>query len=185
MKKILITSFEPFGNRTINKSNEISNLLIIKNNLVRKILLPVTYSNFNTLYNEISEFKPKILIMFGESPYKEDVSIEFKAKNIMNCSLADNEQVIHKNVIIDNSFSEFLETNFNKDLLKKLIQKYELNEHYDAGGYVCNSTYFNALKIIQDDECYVLFIHLNKDIKNNDIVSEKISRFIEELSESI
>lgn len=60
--KILITAFEPFENINTNSSLEVLNNIKIKNDNIKKLILPVKLNtSFNILKDEINKYNPDII----------------------------------------------------------------------------------------------------------------------------
>ena len=89
--KITITAFEPFGGFNTNSSyvalSKLSNLAI------DKIVLPVSYPDaYVTLKETIKE--TNFIILLGMAAKREKVSIEVRAKNLLDFRIPDNNQQI-------------------------------------------------------------------------------------------
>ena len=97
MSKILITYFEPFGERTTNASKEVVSLL---DGYIRKEL-PVSWSKVPSILDEIFINEPDYLFLIGEAGSYKEITVERTAHNISNGK--DNEGVNKDNEPIINS----------------------------------------------------------------------------------
>lgn len=149
--KILITAFNPFDNRSINISKEVVTSLDInfKDIEIKKVFLPVAINtSFNILNNYILEYHPDIIILSGEAVSREDISIEIKAKNIVQASIDPSDEIdLSRSNKVDKNgpnaiFSEFPTVEALSQLLTKSIPTILSS---DAGGYICNALYYKTM----------------------------------------
>lgn len=186
--RVLLTYFEPFNGKNINVSKEIISSINIDNFECETKELKVTYSNFETIKNDLTNKKYDFIFLFGEAPYKEDITFEIFAKNLMNSKIKDNDGVIKTNELIDINVAklEGITTTFNVNNIKKICNKYRdsysLNVSKNAGGYICNSTYFNFLNYYKDSiKPKVIFIHLKSKITDYSRIQKQLITIINEL----
>ena len=145
MSKILITYFEPFGERTTNASKEVVSLL---DGYIRKEL-PVSWSKVPSILDEIFINEPDYLFLIGEAGSYKEITMERTAHNISNGK--DNEGVNKDNELILVGDKEVKTTLFDLSKLPYCISD-------NAGKYFCNYTYYLALS--KAKTCKVLFVHL-------------------------
>ena len=145
MKNVLITYFEPFGERTTNASKEVVSL--ISNFDIKE--LPVSWSKIPSILDGIFINEPDYLFLIGEAGSYKEITVEQVAHNISNGK--DNDGV-HK----DNE--EIIKG--DKDIKTTLFDLSKLPYHIgdNAGKYLCNYTYYLALS--KAKTCKVLFVHL-------------------------
>ncbi|MCA9485722.1 MAG: hypothetical protein KC506_02670 [Nanoarchaeota archaeon] len=166
MKKILIYSFEKFGNLSLNPAAEIAEQ--VKKNLEGKFevklnIIPTTFDSFNILKETIKDFNPELIIGFGVSN-RPLISIEAIGLNIMDSQKPDNEGKIIKNQPIDSESPLALKTSFNIEELNQEYNKENIPSKisYHADTYVCNYAYFNCLNLIKKENLNskAIFIHV-------------------------
>lgn len=145
MSKILITYFEPFGERTTNASKEVVSLL---DGYIRKEL-PVSWSKVPSILDEIFINEPDYLFLIGEAGSYKEITVERTAHNISNGK--DNEGVNRDNELILVGDKDIKTTLFDLSNLP-----YRISDN--AGKYLCNYTYYLALSKVKT--CKVLFVHL-------------------------
>lgn len=170
MKNIVVTYFEPFGGRTTNASKEVVTLL----SDYQIIELPVSWEKVPLLIDEIMFNEPDYLFLIGEAGSYKEISMEKYAHNIAHG--VDNFDVKKNEEPIIRGGTDTLITTFN---LSKL--HYRVSE--DAGKYLCNFTYYQALS--KSKKTKVLFIHLPYiDETNNTLINlrDALSSIIEELT---
>ncbi len=180
---ILVTAFEPFGNRSINNSLLILNNLNLEDNNLKKIKLPVVFlESFNPLKEELDKANYDYIFLLGEAPYEIDFTLELEAHNIMSSKSKDNKGNIKDNepIYLNNEYT--LNTLFSLDKLENIKNKYNLNLSCNAGSYICNSTYYQTLNYLKNKTTKCIFIHIsNKDIDINE-KSIKLSNIIKDLT---
>ena len=145
MSKILITYFEPFGERTTNASKEVVSL--ISNFNIKE--LPVSWSKVPSILDEIFINEPDYLFLIGEAGSYKEITVERTAHNISKGK--DNEGVNKENEEIIKGDKEVKTTLFDLSNVP-----YRISD--DAGKYLCNYTYYLALSKVKT--CKVLFVHL-------------------------
>lgn len=175
---ILITAFEPFGNRNINNSLLVLNDLIFSDYKVTKIKLPVVFlESFIPLKDELNNNNFDYIFLLGEAPYDKDFTLELEAHNIMNSKSKDNKGNIKINESIYLNEEYTLTTKFNINNLNNIKNKYNLNLSNNAGSYICNSTYYQTLHYLKNKDTKCIFIHISNkitDIKEKSLKLEKI-----------
>ncbi len=149
--KIVLTAFEPFGGRNVNKSMEVLEEMDSYN----RYLIPVSWAKAPYKVKEIIDNeKPDLLILTGEAGSYESLKIEIIARNIMNGT--DNNGITMDNHTIDPMEPISIETKVNLDGVTSAT-------NCDCGKYLCNYAYFSALKEMKNG--MVIFVHFptNKD----------------------
>lgn len=163
--KILITAFEPFKSYSENISMQVLDELIKRDALLfDHLILPVSYQGSFTALEErydLSEYD--LLIMLGMASKREWINLERRAAHLVTSNSPDNDGVVWpKEKLLGDR--EYFVTNLNIDQLAKFAITHNLPVAIsdDAGGYVCNSTYYRALEKIQQQnlKTRAIFIHL-------------------------
>ena len=143
--KIFLTCFTPFGGREENQSFKLVSQLGYQ-----YLQLDVSWNKVEADIKGIIDMRPIYLIMFGEAIKYQEVMAEMVAHNIALGT--DNEGVKKDDEMIDSELPHELKTSLN-------VQGF-FKESYDAGKYLCNYAYFEALKLTRDANIKVIFIHL-------------------------
>ncbi len=160
--KILLTAFEPFDGQTSNSSLEVLNRISDADNIV-KAVLPVSYDKSKEKINElIDTSNPNIVICLGQAGLANSIRLEKLAINYTRAPIADNDGVIKEcdSVIKDSKeaiFTNFAIENIYKNMVELSKKKYNVRISVSAGSYICNTTYYVALKRMNGN---ALFIHL-------------------------
>ena len=181
MNKICITSFDPFDGRTINTSREVINKLT-NHNLVKKDL-KVSY-NIKDDIEKILKENYDVLILTGEAQGRENLTIEKLAINLKSASRPDNDGVVYFNERIDNGPDAYFSNVDVIELNRKLNSLgYNTKVSLSAGSYICNLSYYYALKYVKEHnlKTKVIFIHfpINYDMINKyKMTIEKIIEII-------
>lgn len=147
--KIVITGFEPFAKRSINASYEI--VKRIQN--VDVELLQVGWNQVAPKIGEILESNPDYLLLCGEAASYKNMTIEKVAHNISNGK--DNYEIIKNEELIDIKGPKELYSTIDFGLFKNI----DFLEGNDAGKYLCNYSYYNALLKAKGKNTKVVFIH--------------------------
>lgn len=168
MRKVLITGFEPFGGSEVNSSWETAVRVgqrPPKGVCMETLLLPVSFVRAGKKIREaLKEKRPDVLVMLGQRGKGESIYIERIAINMMDASNPDNDGYHpQEQTIVDGGeaayFSDLPVKTLRDALLHRGIPARVSN---NAGLYVCNSTYYNALNEIYEQglPTKALFIHL-------------------------
>jgi pyroglutamyl-peptidase len=165
--KILITAFEPFGNRIKNSSlavldqlsNEIGELNVIKE------ILPVEHKKAPAeLISLLESHQPDAVICLGEAGGTDYVRLEFVALNWMDFRISDNSGVVKTDEKINpNGKSAYFSTlplrNFEVTLTEKEIP---VEISMTAGTFLCNQIFYVLMQYLDVNEIEIPagFIHL-------------------------
>ena len=173
--KIIMTCFEPFGGFTTNSSYEA--LKRLSNLDIDKIILPVSYPDAYVVLRQLIK-KPDFIILLGMAAKREKISIEDRAKNLLDFKIPDNQcQIIKQRKIAD----EEQDILYSKVDIDKMICYLNKNEDLvyksnDAGSYICNYIYF---KVLQKFDTPSIFIHIPNYQTDEDF--KKLEVFLKEL----
>ena len=170
MSNIVISYFEPFGERKINTSMEVVRELKVSAN---RVCLPVSWNDISNELDKIFASEPRYLFLLGEAGDYSNVKIERFAHN--NSFGTDNKGIKKNNELIIKDGLKELETNVKLEYLKD----YEISN--DAGSYLCNYAYYLALH--KNEVTKVVFIHVpyfhSKGIRSKPRVIEDVSNIID------
>ena len=176
MPEIVLTYFEPFGNRSTNVSKEVALSFESQFELHK---LKVSWNDIEEELDSLEE--PNYLFMLGEAGKYSNITIELEAKNLANgvdnLNVSKNEEPILK----DEPSSLLTNIDFS-------AYKGSASISHDAGKYLCNCSYYLALRKLK--KAKVVFIHFpyidenNNSLQNlcyklREIVSYVISRDLE------
>ena len=162
---ILISGFEPFGNRPVNVSWEIAKKFKDTAGL-KVILLPVSFSNaHNSLINMIESKDYDLIIMMGETAASNDaVRLERVALNMKDSLMSDNEgkKGDEEEIVAGASKAYFTKFPVKKTALALKDKGYRVKVTNSAGTFVCNSLYYNVLHYLEENKIQTkaLFVHL-------------------------
>lgn len=168
-RKILFTGFEPFGGMQTNPSEKLVRRLTdcrLDGIELSTMILPVEYYRAMDIIRErVGQYD--IIVMFGVSRLRQEVSVERIAINLMDTASTDNAGYRPDEEVIA---SDGPTAYFSTLPVKKVVSY--LKEHgipcrvsNTAGTYVCNAIYYATLHQTAthglDTKC--LFIHLPKE----------------------
>ena len=168
--RILLTGFEPFGEDTINSSQEAVKAVSCDEfddiEIVHRIL-PVSFKRSGKAVCElIDDTEPDVVIMLGQSGKTDCIKIERIAVNMMDAKNQDNDGYTpDEESIISDGPSAYFSSISVKHLRNQLDENgIPAKVSNSAGLYVCNTAYFNALHHISilGKEIKAVFVHLPK-----------------------
>jgi pyroglutamyl-peptidase len=166
MKKILMTSFVPFGGITTNSSQEVLKRLDAKINDVQiiKETLDVSYESTPGNIDMLMEkFKPDILLLCGQAGNTEEIRLELVGINLVLSKAPDNAGMVRYNEPIheDGDKAYFSTADFISAFERLSYRSLPLKLSLSAGGYLCNMALYHALYQVQKKHlpAEVGFIH--------------------------
>ena len=162
--RILISAFKPFNKETINPSLIIANEIASNyKELIQVLSLNVEYNNDSVLLiDKIKTYKPDYLFCLGQAGGRSKVSLEYFALNMQSAAIKDNIEtyILHNEIIKDGK--EAYKSNINLLDVINNVNNEHLAISYNAGTFICNEIYYNALKYIDDNNLNTkcVFIHI-------------------------
>ncbi|MCP4269196.1 MAG: hypothetical protein GY777_27115 [Candidatus Brocadiaceae bacterium] len=169
--KVLVTGFEPFDIYNVNSSWEGVKAAYMRNNNLNIECLPVSYLEAcKKIEERLEKVKPEILLMCGLSKYNE-LKLEKVARKPKELSSFQGKTIL-------NGIWPWNET---VDLLTR--KNISIDYSYNAGEYVCESTYWYALNF-KSINCFpklVTFLHVPvlSNIWNKDYIAEAILSIVD------
>ena len=167
MKKLLITGFEPFGNYKENSSWAVAEKVAacgVCNANVMARRLPVSFAGVTkALRDAVEECSPDVIVMLGQSANIDYVKLERIAINMMDSAKPDNDGYIPDEVPIYTDGAAALFTNTDIKALRRAVEEQGIVAQVSnsAGLYVCNRTYYEALRLCNERPgMKALFVHL-------------------------
>ena len=162
--RILITSFEPFGDSLTNITQDILSALPcnIGKAEVIKHCLPVSFQRAPIALKElISAHQPDTILLLGQCPAGENIRLERFALNMMDSQKADNDGYCPSEETIYPDAPLAYRTAFHIKTIANHLQEEQLPVAISnsAGLYVCNRVYYEALHLQQK----AIFIHIPKN----------------------
>lgn len=169
MLKVLITGFEPFGGYTDNSSWEVVQRVAScgvegVDVEVVAVQLPVSFARVGeVLRSAIELHTPDLVIMLGQTTATDCVRLERVALNMMDSAMGDNDGVKPDEEPIYKGEESALFTLLPIKRLRSAIEAKGINVKISnsAGLYVCNRTYYEALRLCREREgLQAIFVHL-------------------------
>ena len=160
LRRLLLTGFEPFGDVAVNPSWECVRLLdgeLRGGVLVRAARLPVSYDRAPArLREEIGTFRPGAVVMFGVAQKRRAISLERFAANRCDAALADNDGATRTGKI-DESGPDRRESTLPLARIEKALRRQGAPVEFsnDAGGYLCNRVFWEALSCFRGPAGFV------------------------------
>ena len=164
--RVLVTGFEPFGNYTENSSWEVAKAVasydVFGVEVVAEQLLVSFQRVGAVLRDAVEKYKPGVLIMLGQSAFTDRVKLERVALNMMDSVKGDNDGAKPDEEPIYEGEESALFTSLPIKHLRSAIeaQGIAVKISNSAGLYVCNRTYYEALRLCKERAMQAIFIHL-------------------------
>ena len=167
MSKVLITGFEPFGEYSENSSWEVARRVASSGVAGAEVVaeqLPVSFTRVGkALRSAVELHSPDLLIMLGQSAVADRIKLERVALNMMDSAMGDNDGYAPDEESIDEYGAAALFTSLPIKRLRSAIEAKGINVKISnsAGLYVCNRTYYEALRMCREREAMqAIFVHL-------------------------
>lgn len=165
---IVLTSFEPYGGRSINPAAEVAKTLdgsSVDGFAVIGAILPVSHLNLRARLQELLvELRPAIVISLGLAPGEKMIRLERFGLNLLYFEIADNDgaRLIDAPVEADGT------TGVRATLPLRAIERALLDSGIparlssSAGTFLCNATLYNLVAVLEGRFPAALggFIHL-------------------------
>ena len=164
MPRILLTGFEPFGEYAENSSWAVAKEVAacgIEGVAIEQ--LPVSFARVGEILRRaVERHSPDLLIMLGLSGATDRVKLERVALNMMDSAMGDNDGVKPDEEPIYEGEDSALFTSLPIKQLREAIeaQGIAVKISNSAGLYVCNRTYYEALRLCKERDMQAIFIHL-------------------------
>ena len=162
---LVVTGFEPFSDFKGNISQQVVELISEEGVLDFKIstyILSVDELGSRQISDRIERGeKFDVVLHLGFSENANDILLERYARNNFQMKIKDNSGRIQSSGRISPG-KEILETKVPRNFIENYLGDFsKIRWNEDAGGFVCNETYFRSLLASSDNiRPIVLFIHL-------------------------
>ena len=161
----MVTGFEPFSDFKRNISQRVVELISEEGELDFKIstyILSVDELGSRQISDRIERGeKFDVVLHLGFSENANDILLERYARNNFQMKIKDNSGRLQSSGRISPG-KEILETKVPRNFIENYLGDFsKIRWNEDAGGFVCNETYFRSLLASSDNiRPIVLFIHL-------------------------
>lgn len=173
-KTILVTAFEPFGGRTVNRSQLVLEHIaraaatprgIRPNTRVITRTLPVSFGRLQKAIDRALTCKPDAVLLLGESGTAEELRLERVAVNRIEASIPDNdgEQPEGLPVVPSGPAAYFSTLPLHAALGSVRRAGAPAAISHDAGLFACNAAYYLALHRLHgrsEEATPVVFVHV-------------------------
>ena len=166
--RVLVTGFEPFGEYSENSSWEVAQRVAscgieMGEVEVVAVQLPVSFARVGeVLRSAIELHTPDLVVMLGQSAVADLIKLERVALNMMDSSNGDNDGVKPDEEPIYEGEESALFTSLPIKRLRSAINEkgIAVKISNSAGLYVCNRTYYEALRMCKERAMQAIFVHL-------------------------
>jgi pyroglutamyl-peptidase len=148
MTDVLVTGFGPFPGVARNPSGEL--LPALAGPGVRTVLLPVSYAGAAAvLAAELPRLRPSVALLFGVASSDAVVRVEGVARNSGSVPKPDVDGVVQDGPLRAGAPDSYPATLPVRPLVDAVAASGRaVVASSDAGGYVCNATFFAALDLV-------------------------------------
>lgn len=165
MKKLLITSFDPFGGEAVNPSWEAVRLLPhrVGDYEITKLQIPTVFDlAARTVLAAAQELQPDVILCVGQAGGRKSITPEVVAINLREASIADNAGNQPANApVVAQSPAAYFATVPVRDMVKAMEQAgFPAALSYSAGTFVCNDVLYTLLHHYDGSPVRVGFIHV-------------------------
>jgi pyroglutamyl-peptidase len=168
--RLLLTGFEPFGDSSINPSQQIIERLEAEGlpgiELLTAILPVDRLRGPEKLLQRIEKFHPEAILCLGEASTRAVLSIERLAVNLLNFTIPDNQgvQVEDEPIIPGGPAAYFATLPVRKACEAVKAAQVPVEISLSAGSYLCNQVFYTLLNFLvhQGLDIPAGFIHLPK-----------------------
>ena len=183
MKKVCLTYFEAFGNRSENISMKVASDVEAKGITLDKVEFKVSYDEISQEVSSVVNRGYDLIILTGEAGGRSKVTLEKVALNLKSAIISDNYGKYYFNERIDDGDAAYFSNLDVLDLAKRLKEEgYNIDASLSAGSYLCNMSYFYALKEVYKKklETKVVFVHfpINENIKEDKEIIERLIEIV-------
>lgn len=164
--RLLLTGFEPFGGYAENSSWEVAKAVASCGVLGVEVIaeqLPVSFHRVEAMLRTFVErHRPDVIIMLGQSALTDRVKLERVALNMMDSKMGDNDGYKPSEEAIYEGENNALFTTLPIKQLHRVITENNIPAKISnsAGLYVCNRTYYGALRLCKERAARAIFVHL-------------------------
>ena len=183
---ILLSGFEPFGDRSVNNSWEVAKEFYGASD-IDVLKLPVSFNRAHRVVEEaLKKQHYDLVLMLGETSTTTDyVRLERLAINYKDSVKPDNDGVSadDEEIIIDAPKAYFTPFPVKKIFLDLKEKGHKVKVTNSTGTFVCNSTYYHILHYISEHNLpqVVLFVHLpvSTEIVSLDEMEQTVKDLVE------
>lgn len=173
-RTILVTAFEPFGGRSVNRSQLVLEHIARAAASPRGIrpearvvtrTLPVSFGRLEKTLERALACKPEAVLLLGESGKAEELRLERLAVNRIDARIADNDgvQPTAERVVEDGPAAYFSTLPLGAALASVRRAGVAAELSSDAGLYACNAAYYLTLHKLHAaglESTPVIFVHV-------------------------
>jgi pyroglutamyl-peptidase len=158
-QSVVVTGFEPFGGRRVNRSWEAVRRLDRRPSWQTR-QLPVHYENIAAEISGLVKQKPACLLLVGESPGRT-LAVEQVALNLVDTRRADNTNLPPTRETLVDDQPLALRASWNARLVAQRIAAAGIpaRASYHAGTYCCNASLYLAISSLEPHTA-VGFLHV-------------------------
>lgn len=175
MKKVLVTGFEPFLGSPVNPSRKIVERLSQVSGHGERfetLILPVSFAQSVSRLNALLDARDDLgaVLMFGQASGRKKISLERVGLNWRESTTPDEDGFRPALGPIDPSFAPALFSTLPLDRWKDDLAALGLPAEVSlsAGGYVCNSLYFDQLRRATHPALFVHVPYLPEQAKDGE-----------------
>ena len=165
MKRLLVTSFEPFGGESVNASARVMDALpdTVGEWEICKSVLPVVFGRGAAVAIEYADrYGADAILCLGQAAGRASVTPEMVAINLMHASIPDNDgNCPHDEAVAEDAPAAYFSTLPVRRMADAIAADgVSGTVSYSAGTYVCNDVLYRLLRHYDGSGVKVGFIHV-------------------------
>lgn len=165
MKRVLLTSFEPFGGQAVNSSQEVARVVSQSpppGVELRWLSLPVTAGVcVEQAWAVVEAWRPELVLALGQAGSSPRVRLEDRASNFDHFHFPDNGGQLRELCAIVPDGPAVLRTRVSVPTLLSQMSDHPVEPSFSAGSFVCNHLYYHLLyRAERMPAARILFVHL-------------------------
>lgn len=178
MPNVIVTGFEPFGGKALNRSWEVVRRLPARPEL-ETLQLPVNYAELELALPELAKRRPRALLLVGEASTSV-VRVEQIALNAVDTGTPDNAGYRPGVEAIDAGGPLALRSRWDaRQLARGMVKSgVKAEASFHAGTYACNFSLYLALRAMPG-KTPVGFLHVPHGVRTPGLRNDDLLRAVE------
>lgn len=165
MKRLLLTSFEPFLGETVNPSEKLIQAIHTdpENSWIDTLVLPVSFKRApEVVFQSLNLKNYDFILMLGQAGGRAQISLERAALNWVETDHPDQSGYTPKTGLIDSTAEKAFFSTWPLHKLKKELElkKIPVEISFSAGAFVCNYLYYKITAELSLMKKPCLFVHV-------------------------
>jgi pyroglutamyl-peptidase len=160
---VVVSAFEPFGERQVNRSQQLLESLVRAAPAVVPVVFPVAFAALEAGVAAVAARRPRRWLLLGESGLATGLTLERRAYNRIDARIPDNAGDQPRDVPVDPRLPAVQSSRAPLGEWAAALQAAGVPavRSLDAGRFACNAVYARALASVGGSRA--LFVHVPTD----------------------